>query len=176
MEVTILWIPAHCDMPGNDTADHLANTGRKQNKITINTKLDPAEIKSLITHQTREKIMQPLWTNSSKGVFFRKIVPKVETVINYGESLEQITRMRLYVPHFFLKREKVCEECQRPLTIEHVLIHCTIFKETQEKLKSQMAEENVLYNVQSILSIHRSKTCQKLIKLLILEINQLYPI
>ena len=175
-EITILWIPAHCDIPGNDMADQLANTGRKQNKVSINTKLDPSEIKCLLSNKVRDKIMQPLWTNSSKGIFFKKIVPKVETIINYGGSLEKITRMRLYVPHFFLKRNKICVECDRPLTIEHVLIHCSIFKINQDKIKRQLCVEEVHYNVQNILSPHRSKQSKELIRELIQEINGLYPV
>ena len=157
-------------------ADQLANTGRKQQKVSIDTKLDHSEIKSLICCKVRDKIMQPLWTSSRKGIFFRKIVPKVETIINYGESLEQITRMRLYVPHFFLKRNKICEECDRPLTIEHVLIFCSNFKSAQDKIKQQLLQEQVIYNVQSVLSPHRSKQSKELIKNLIQEINSQYPI
>ena len=175
-EITILWIPAHCDIPGNDMADTLANNGRKQKKVSINTKLDPSEIKSLINNKVRDKIMQPLWANSSKGIFFKKIVPKVETTIEYGENLEKITRMRLYVPHFFLTRKETCKECQRPLTIEHVLLHCNIFKTTQGKLKQQLTREQIHYNVQNILNPNRSEQSKGIIKTLIQEISLVFPI
>ena len=175
-ETTILWIPAHCDIPGNDMADELANKGRKQKKVSINTKLDPSEVKSLINNKVRDKIMQPMWTKSSKGVFFKKVVPKVETRVNYGENLEKITRMRLYVPHFFLTRKEICKECQRPLTIEHVLINCNLFKATQDKLKQQLLQEQIQFNVQNILNPNRSTESKELIRILIQEINHVFPI
>ena len=44
--VSIVWIPSHVGIDGNENADNLANIGRKKKEIDINVKLGYTELKS----------------------------------------------------------------------------------------------------------------------------------
>ena len=45
---TILWIPSHCDIEGNERADELANRGRlkDQNEVPVTQAIVKAKIKA----------------------------------------------------------------------------------------------------------------------------------
>ncbi|RUS73570.1 hypothetical protein EGW08_018661 [Elysia chlorotica] len=74
-QVQICWIPAHCNIEGNEKADKQAKLGLSS-KTRRKTGLGPSEVKSII-NQYKNKMWQDMWTNNPKGRFFHAIAPQV---------------------------------------------------------------------------------------------------
>ncbi|RUS76984.1 hypothetical protein EGW08_015241, partial [Elysia chlorotica] len=73
-QVQICWIPAHCNIEGNEKADKQAKLGLGS-KTRRKTGLGPSEVKSII-NQYKNKMWQDMWTNNPKGRFFHAIAPQ----------------------------------------------------------------------------------------------------
>ncbi|RUS68448.1 hypothetical protein EGW08_023790, partial [Elysia chlorotica] len=73
-QVQICWIPAHCNIEGNEKADKQAKLGLSS-KTRRKTGLGPSEVKSII-NQYKNKMWQDMWTNNPKGRFFHAIAPQ----------------------------------------------------------------------------------------------------
>ncbi|RUS83951.1 hypothetical protein EGW08_008306 [Elysia chlorotica] len=73
-QVQICWIPAHCNIEGNEKADQQAKLGLSS-KTRRKTGLGPSEVKSII-NQYKNKKWQDMWTNNPKGRFFHAIAPQ----------------------------------------------------------------------------------------------------
>ena len=85
--VTLVWIPSHIGVTGNDKADAAANKGRDNDEVQITVGLSPKEIKTLIKKYCTS-IWQNRWDNDKKSTVteFRKIAPKIKTFIPHENS------------------------------------------------------------------------------------------
>lgn len=123
----IQWIPAHCNLPGNERADTLAKEGSKKTQTDRGTSL--TEEKTVIKRYYKEK-----WER--KHPHFNKNDP----VKNLNRS-EQVTINRLRTGHCRLRahlhRLRIvdspqCECLQANMTVDHFLSDCQRYDDLRD--------------------------------------------
>ena len=137
-EVTLLWIPSHCDVPGNERADALAKEGSELNQEN-----------TPVTHQiVKSKIKARKWAISHKRAIDtygnrrkpnfkieRKWPKDVRTLfsrLRTGHCLE----LKSYQHRLDATKDARCMEChQEEETIEHILCNCPAEDARRQQLK-----------------------------------------
>jgi len=125
--ITLLWIPAHCDLLGNDRADDLAKQGSKMRqddtpvtfeiaKARINRrKWQPTHTRAMDTYQERRQPradIEKIWPRRVRTLFAR---------LRSGHAKE----LRQYMYLIDQEDSPTCQACEEDdETIEHVLCHC----------------------------------------------------
>ena len=97
MDITIAWIPAHCNIIGNEKADEEAKNAlgypRSGMKLFLGERETRSRIDKIIMDEWQER-----WKSGSTGEFFRNINPEVGSKITYTNSNRQkevtMTRLR----------------------------------------------------------------------------------
>ena len=76
ISVSLLWIPSHVDIIGNEIADACANEGRIRAQVDIDIKLGYSELKSLINNTINSEMAQKQYeeNNHQKVTHFRQMV------------------------------------------------------------------------------------------------------
>ena len=133
-KVTIIWIPGHCDIKGNDKADKLAKTALNNDNINIEVHRQKEELLEKVHQDTIIK-WQTLWNNSTTGQTYKIVCPNVTLKNKYfcknrkKETL--ISRLRLGKCHLNYYLHKInrhatglCQTCNVNETIEHFLLDC----------------------------------------------------
>lgn len=131
-KISLVWIPSHVGIPGNETADELANKATSNKEIDRECKLSYQENKRII-HQYINNIWQENWKKSNSQ--YSKIQPLVSTTVKYtctSRGKERlITRLRLdqcqlnhYLHKIGVHQSGLCEQCQVPETTLHYLLQC----------------------------------------------------
>ena len=97
--ISVIWIPSHVDIKGNEIADKLAKTALTNQNININVKLGMNELNEDINQHILE-LWQAEWSKSRKGSHNRFIAPKVSNKSKFNEQKSRakevlISRLRL---------------------------------------------------------------------------------
>ena len=138
VDTSIIWIPGHIGVTGNDRADSLARKASEkfevdiENEVTINEIFDKIE-------QEIEAGWQRQYTNSSTARIYKQIEPKVSTEIKFINKNRRkeiaITRLRLgkcllnsYLHQINKHETGLCETCKVPETVQHFLLECQTSK------------------------------------------------
>ena len=172
-KATLVWIPSHVGIKGNDEADRLANEGKNKTEIDEDIKLGLTEIKSLITNTIKNKITQTRWAKNKKSRLY-KIKPKFDSKINYEDS--KLNSLRLGVPLFAISRNTPCFQCQKTASMYHVMMKCKYFRKTREEMENNFSREGKKMNMKNMLDFEASQTTAHLRNKLIKEINELFVI
>ena len=125
--VTLLWIPSHCDIPGNEKADELAKVGGEfdQDAIPVTHQIVRSKIKSrkwVVEHprasETYGDLRKPKykeerqWPKKTRSLYARLRTGHAKELKHYRWRIEQ-------------EDDALCEECgEEDETIEHVLCKC----------------------------------------------------
>ena len=135
---TVLWVPSHCGIPGNDKADELAKAGSElpQDDIPVTHQIMKAKIKSRgwpITHpraaETFGNKRKPDWKVEKK---WPKAVRSLFSRLRTGHAKE----LKSYRHFIGLEDDATCEDClSEDETIEHVLCKCPAEELTRIRLK-----------------------------------------
>ena len=132
-DITLLWIPSHCDVEGNEKADDLAKTGSNmgQEGVPVSEKIVKAKIKNQkweIEHQ------------QAKDTYGDRRNPKAEVEKKWPRKIRALfsrlcTGHAMELKHYrhFIGQEEDpnCETCGVPEDIEHVLCHCAATEEAR---------------------------------------------
>ena len=136
-KITLLWVPSHCKIPGNDRADELANQGAKldQQGVPVSCKIVKARIRRKkweITHDRVKKIyrdrrkpkfeIEKKWPRKVRSTFSRLRTDHSKLLAKYRYLIEKEPS-----PLCSCREE---EEEEEEETLEHVLCKC---KHTKEK-------------------------------------------
>ena len=128
--ITFVWVPSHIGIAGNTAADATAKAALCLQ--VSNSKVPYSDFKPLITAHAN-KMWQQLWDTEINNKL-HKIQPIIKPSNLYKLPRRDeviIHRLRLGHTHlthsYLLKRElpPVCESCQLPLTVEHILLSCS---------------------------------------------------
>ena len=178
ISVTLVWIPSHIGVTGNDKADAAANKGRDTDTIQLSIGLSPKELKALIK-QYCNSIWQRRWENDKTQTVteFRKIAPKINTRIPHENSDNKTNRLRLNRPIFRITdRQSRCTMCNLLLTVNHVILACPLFETERNKLRDRLTNLNMQWTMTSVFLPHKDKTTKQLVKNFVDKIDEIYEI
>lgn len=126
-QVTLLWIPSHCDIPGNERADALAKEGSELNQenTLVTHKIVKSKIKARKWKVSHKRAMDTYGSRHKPDFKTERQWPKaVRTLfsrLRTGHALE----LNSYQHRLDPTKNAKCVECQQEdETIEHVLCNC----------------------------------------------------
>jgi len=133
-KITMVWIPSHIDIKGNEKVDKLAKEALSLDLINSTNYLELQEINTIIKQYLLNK-WQLEYASDRRGQFYKSINPVVSTDIKLSDSnrqLEvQITRLRLGMANTNSRLFKIgkhptglCDLCHVNENIEHLLLEC----------------------------------------------------
>ena len=146
-QINLWWIPSHTRMVGNDTADRLANEGRKK-LDTIDIKLGYSEFVPDVKKRIWEQWVQTWSTNpQQKGKLYVESV-KIPLHTTWFRDFSHLQRREIsmlcrirsghcsipaHLHRLHVKPDSLCE-CGSQGTLTHVLFECPINSPTSSRL------------------------------------------
>ena len=135
-KIIMLWIPSHCDIPGNERADELAKLGSNMNQeaIPVTHSIIKAKIKNRkweVTHDRARGMygdrrsprmdVEKLWSRKVRTLFSRLRTGHAKELKQYRHKIE-------------VEEDGMCDHgCGEEETIEHALCHCEMLEEERVK-------------------------------------------
>ena len=135
--LSLLWVPSHCNIPGNEKADQLANLGTKmsQLRVPVSEKIMKARIRRTKWKISHERVSR-IYKNRRK--------PKIELERKWPRRVRTLySRLRTghskeLAQYRYLIEKEEAPECacgEEEETTEHVLCRCPLLQPTREKLQ-----------------------------------------
>ena len=134
-QITLLWIPSHCDITGNDKADKLADSGTRMSQSNIP-----------VTHEIiKAKIRRAPWQIShpeAKETFRNRRKPQLDIESRWPRNVRVLysqlrtghcKELRDYRWVIEADDDNTCQQCnlQEPETINHVFLRCPILHQAR---------------------------------------------
>jgi hypothetical protein len=160
-EITVVWIPGHQNIKGNEQADRLAKEALTNREVETVFTPGRREAFEYIERIINEE-WQNMWKNEQTGSFFRKINPTISNKLSYTNGNRKkeivITRLRLgknqlnsYMKQINLHENGLCGDCNQPETTEHYLIECPA-SEMRKKLEAVCIAEGISCDIENVLN------------------------
>lgn len=140
--IEFMWVPSHTGIAGNETVDLLANQAITSTESTVIKSLPYKDLLTII-NQISNRQWQSLWDHitNNKLKNIKKTVTKWRSPTNTARIVDTVTtRARightlLTHSHLFKQEEQpTCHQCNVPLTIEHLTLHCPLYTNVQHIL------------------------------------------
>ena len=154
--ISLVWVPSHIGLPGNEKADQAAKIGLTH-KHKINTTYSKTKIKSLINviiNYKYNKKYQENWNHTDYYKIQPNKVNKVRNFHHFRKVDTTITRLRLnnarnntYLHKIGKKPNNLCNYCNTPDTIQHNIYECKQYYKHRAELLSntnQVSQFNTL--------------------------------
>ena len=147
--ISMVWVPSHCSIPGNEEADTLAKRGATEGEI-FERPIGFQEYYG-IPHQRALTSWQSQWTNGDLGRWTHSICPKVSTKAWFkGLDLTRAfirTMSRLMSNHYTSKTHlfrinlndtNLCECGQGYQDIDHIVWSCPEYRDHRKLLQDTL--------------------------------------
>lgn len=134
VRVSLVWIPSHVGIPGNEAADRLAKAGLGRPNVETS---QPAELDEAMAEidDYVSSIWQSWYDAQEAGAFYRTLEPLVSTRVKYQHNSRAketlITRLRFgkcqlnaYLHAVKRHPNGLCTTCRTAETVEHFLLEC----------------------------------------------------
>ena len=133
--ISLIWIPSHCNIPGNELADAEAKLAMTSNEI-CEIQLRYKEYFPILRKALRDRF-NAIWAAYRQNTTLKAIKDvsgKWESCIRRNRR-EEVVLCRLRLGHtrlthsFIIDREPMsqCASCMCPLSVEHILVECPEF-------------------------------------------------
>jgi len=173
--ITMVWLPSHLGIKGNEAADRLANSATSHSSVDIDIGFELSESYQQVDNHIMD-IWQDRWSKVTKALHYHEIVGTVSSKVKYTHTSRRkeviITRLRLgkcRLNHYLYEMSKhhdgFCSVCQVPETISHFLLECptgetcSAVLEACKNLQLTPTLHNILNNTQIhniiLTSLHR---------------------
>ena len=135
-QISLLWIPSHVDIPGNEEADELAKAGSAmcQSGIPVTRNIIKARVKRRPWEVKHERVLATFGNRRKPKFEIEKEWPKrvcvLFTRLRSGHAME----LKGYRHFIGIEEDDLCNSCGVPETIEHVLCHCWSTQVARQKL------------------------------------------
>jgi ribonuclease HI len=150
-QVQIGWVPSHCGIRGNETADRLAGEAAREDGTAQHVRPSKPEIADEVNRCVR-KTWQQRWETTTTGRFRREIGGQLQPLPRLRLSRKDDVlwhRLRLGVARLAQWRSRVlreeselCDECGRePETVRHVLEGCEGWDTERDEMWSELGYE-----------------------------------
>ena len=139
--VRFCWVPSHCGIEGNEIVDQLA-------KETLDNDIDPtttvhyADLKPLVNSYIKPEV-QTKWDISIYGRDLYLVKPTLGPPKKFQHltRAEEVVITRLRIGHTKATKSHIvsrglprtCQHCGQTLTIEHLLLECTVLQQSHDK-------------------------------------------
>ena len=128
--VQLQWIPAHCGIKGNETADILAKQGASSEQLDLSTTYSEEKVKIKTYHKTKWKNQHP---NHNPSDPFYKLSKQDQTIIfrlrtNHNRFNEHMFKM------FKIGTSDQCSCMAGCQTTTHILQSCSLYKSLRDKI------------------------------------------
>jgi len=159
-QISVVWVPSHIGITGNERADRLANMDSKRPHIDIDVGVEVQEMYGRVDAYIN-KLCQQAWNNETTGRHFYNVQPGVvsrDRILFETRSAEVLAhRLRLgkcrlnsYLHKIALHDTGTCDSCGEAETIEHYLINCSQ-DEIAAAVKNICNQQRTSFTIPSIL-------------------------
>ena len=136
IKTTLLWIPSHINITGNETADKGAKYGSKHG-IPLNTPIHIPELQAEIKQIFKNKFPTPPH-------------PYLKN-ITHNRAIYRLRYNSTRFTHNLNNEPKSCTHCRTDNTIEHFLLHCYKYREERKCLTDTMRLLHLPVTTQTLL-------------------------
>ena len=137
-EVALCWLPSHIGIEGNEAADHAAKKALSREPGLAS--IPPSDLLPMCKEFLKEE-WQRRWSSDVNNKL-RAIEPSIGKELDHtGLTRRESTRLtRLRIGHSLLthghlmkgEHQPVCQRCQVPLTMEHLMLSCQATKKSRD--------------------------------------------
>ena len=157
--LVFIWIPSHVGLSGNEYVDKLAVHATAREHVQIPVKIEYKQLFPIVKNYITAK-WQDSWNTDRTGRHYYSIQPYVNNSLKIlfptRADCVAITRLRLgkcrtnsYLHSIKCHPTGLCDLCQIPETIEHLLLHCT--NSVATKIRQKCRELHVTVELSEVL-------------------------
>ncbi|MGE5863307.1 MAG: ribonuclease H family protein [Nitrososphaerales archaeon] len=158
-KVTLVWIPSHVGILGNETVDKLANKATENTNIYQDIGITINDVKTIVLTHIKEK-WQSKWINNKTD--YRNIESEIgwePKFIHQNRNVERLIfrlraghcKLNYYMYKLHLHPTGRCDECGEDETVEHFLTKCPRSK-LAIKIREICQQQSIICNVPNVLT------------------------
>ena len=165
-QLTICWIPSHCNTFGNDKADALAEKGSKcqQKKAPVTMNIAKAKIKNVKWKIDHERAKEMFKERRNPKEIEKKWPMKIRSMFSRLRC-DHATELKSYRKRIKLDAEDICIYCDMDAVdnIQHVLCECPALEGKRVRLHTEKFTASMM--------VTHPEICRKLLATRFTELN-----